>query len=74
MFEFSFVKKYDEKLFTNLFDVTNKIEIRKIRIHLYGLLSNEDVNNICAKIENKIRSFETQNSISNEVSYLIKLI
>ena len=69
------VKKYNEKLFTNLFDVTNKIEIRKICIELDDeLLSYEDVKNICAKIYKKIRSLETQNIISNEVSCFIKLL
>ena len=74
MLKISLVRKYDEELFTILFDVTTKTEIRKIRIELYRLLSNEDVKNICAKIEDKIRSFETQNIISNYVSCLIKLI
>ena len=69
------VEKYDEELFTNLFDVTNKIEIRKISIHLNNqLLSNKDVKNICAKIYNNIRSLKTQNIIFNEVSFFIKLI
>ena len=48
-----------------------KIEIRKIRIEFYPSLSDEDVNNIRAKIHRKIRSFETQNIISNEVSCFI---
>ena len=65
------VLKYDEELFTILFNITNKIEIRKIRIQLKELLSNEDVNNICAKIEDKIRSLETQNIISNEVKAVV---
>ena len=63
------VKKYDEELFTNLFDVTNKIKIRKICIEFEDeSLSNEDVKNICAKIYKKIRSLETQSIISNKVS------
>ena len=66
------VKKYDEELFTNLFDVTNKIEIKKFRIRLYSLLSNKQKKNICAKIHKKIRSLETQNIISSEVSCFIK--
>jgi len=62
------VKKYDEELFTSLFDLTNKFEIRKICIRFdYRSLSNKDVKNICAKIYKKIRSLETQNIISNEV-------
>ena len=64
------VKKYDEELFTNLFDVTNKIKIKKIRIEFDRSLSNEDVK----KIYRKIRSLETQNIISNEVSCFIKLL
>ena len=69
------VKKYDEELFTNLFDVTNKIKIKKICIELDDeLLSNEIfVKNICRKIFKKIRSLETQFIISNEVSCFIKL-
>ena len=75
MFEISKVEKYDEEIFTILFDVTNKIEIRKISIHLNNrLLSNKDVKNICAKIYNNIRSLKTQNIIFNEVSFFIKLI
>ena len=65
------LKNYDEELFTNLFDLTNKIEIRKICIWFHSSLSNEDVKNICAKIFKKIRSLETQSIISNEVSCYI---
>ena len=67
------VRKYDEKLFTNLFDVTYKIEIRKICIQLYESLISEDIRNICAKIYKKIRNLETQNIISSVVSCFIKL-
>ena len=68
------VKKYDEELFTILFDLTNKIEIGKIFIHLYDELLSYEVKNFCGKIYEKIRSLETQNIISNYVSCLIKLI
>ena len=68
------VEKYDEEIFTNLFDFTNRIEIRKIRIKFDSLLSNKDLKNICAKIHRKIRSLETQNIISNKVSCFKKLI
>ena len=61
------VKKYDEEFFTILFDVTNKIKIKKICIKISSSLSNEDMKNICAKI----RSLETQNIISNEVSCFV---
>ena len=72
MFKLSKVRKYDEELLTILFDVTNKIEIRKIRIKLYhDWLSNEDMKNICAKIKEKIRGFETQNIIFKDVSYFV---
>ena len=64
------VKKYDEELFTNLFDVTNKIKIKKICIQFNQSLSNEDMKNIYKKII----SFETQKIISNEVSCFIKLL
>ena len=67
------LEKYDEKLFTVLFDVTNKINIRKIRIGLYSLLSPKDRINICAKVYKKIRNLKTQNIISNEVSCLLNL-
>ena len=66
------VQKYDEELFTILFDLTNKIEIRKICIKLYYKLLSNKVKNICAKIKDKIRSFETKNLISNEVSCFSK--
>ena len=58
------VKKYDEEFFTILFDVTNKIKIKKICILSVRSLSNEDVK----KIYKKIRSLETQNIITKEVS------
>ena len=67
------MRKYDEELFTNVFDVTNKFETKNIRVEVVNeLLSNEDKKNICAKIEDKIISFETQNLISNEVSCFSK--
>ena len=60
--------KYDEKIFTHLFDVTNKIEIKNICIDLLSWsLSNEDVKNICAKIEDKI----TRSLFSNDVSCFV---
>ena len=65
------VKKYDKELFTNLYDVTNKIKIKKICIEFYSSLSYEDEKYICTKIYRKIRSLETQNIISNEVSCYI---
>ena len=65
------LRKYDEELFTSLFDLTNKIEIRKICIEFDWLLIYEDVKNICPKIYKKIRSLKTQNIISNEVSCLL---
>ena len=71
LFHMRIVMKYDEELFTSFFDLTNKIEIEKIRIQLKfskWSLSNEDVKNICAKIYKKIRSLETQSIISNKVS------
>ena len=61
------LNKYDEELFTILFDFTNKIKIRKIRIVLDSLLSNEDKKNICAKIEDKIK----RSIFSNDVSCFI---
>ena len=67
------IKKYDDKFLTSFFDVTNKIEIAKISIHTTYKLSNDDKRNVCEKIYEKIRNLETQNMISNEVSYFIKL-
>ena len=58
------VKKYDEDLFTSFFDFTNKFEIRKIRIQFHWSLSNEDVINICAKIEDKISRIIFPNDVS----------
>ena len=71
MFELSRVEKYDEELFTILFGVTNKIEIKKICIKFYWSLSYEDQKYICAKIYRKIRSLEKQNVVSNDVSCFI---
>ena len=66
------VDKYDEELFTILFDVINKIEIRKICIDFIDLFlfDDEDRINVIAKTQ----SLKTQNIISNKVSCLIKLI
>ena len=66
------VDKYDEELFTNLFDLTNKIKIRKICIELYNWLhshfklafSDEDVKSICTKIEDKIKRSIFPNDVS----------
>ena len=69
MLEIWNLEKYDEEFFTNFFDVTNKIEIEKIHIQLS--LRNEDEKKICAKIHEKIRTLETQNITSNEVSCFI---
>ena len=62
------VRKYDEELFTNLFGLRNKIEIRIIFIEFHQSLSNEDVKNFFTKLYKKIRSLQTQNIVSNEVS------
>ena len=63
-----FVKEYDEELFTTLFDTTNKIDLEQFFILLdEGLLSNK-VKNICANIDSKIKTFKTENMISNNVS------
>ena len=67
MFNLYDAYKYDEELFTNLFDISNKIKIRKICIELNELLSNEDKKNICSKIEDKI----TRSIFSNDVSCFI---
>ena len=67
MLKLSYVKKYNEEFFTNLFDVTNKIEIKEVRVELHELLSNEDVKNICAKIKDKI----TRSIFSKNVSCFI---
>ena len=61
------LEKYDEELLTTLFDVMNKIEIRKISINFRELLSIEDAK----KLFKKIRNFKTQNTISNEVSFFL---
>merc|ERR1719376_882340 len=62
------VEKYDEELFTTLFDTTNKIYLEKIIIDLNEeLLSNKEMKNICAKIDSKIKTFKTENMISNNI-------
>ena len=70
LLKFSGVEQYDEELFTSLFDITKKIEIRKICIWLRPWLSDKFKKNICAKIEDKI----PQDIFSNEVSSNIKLL
>jgi len=67
-----FVKEYDEELFTTLFDTTNKIDLEKIVIELQSkLLSNKEMKNICSKIESKIKTFKTENMISNNISVAV---
>ena len=68
------VKEYDEKLFTVLFYVANKIKIRKIWIQFHQSLCDNDVKNICTKISEKIKRIEIQNIASNDVSCFIKLL
>ena len=58
------VEKYDEELFTILFDFINKIEIKKISIKFYELLSNEDKENFYAKIHKKTLGLKVQNEVS----------
>ena len=63
------VKKYDEDLFTHLFDVINKIQVGDICIELLSGLSNTDeIKNFCIKMVNKLKSLQTQNMLSNKVS------
>ena len=61
------VEKYDEDLFTILFDFVKKIKIGKIGIDLFLLVSSEDKKNICTKIEDKI----TRSIFSYNVSCFI---
>ena len=65
------VRKYDEELFTNVFDVTNKFETKNIRVEVVNeLLSNEDKKIICTKIEDKI----TRSLFSNDVCCYINFL
>ena len=67
------VEKYDDEIFTVLFDVINKIQVGKISILLnYSLRSNKiETKNFCRKLHNKLESLQTQNMISNDVSSFI---
>ena len=66
------VNKYDDEIFTILFDVINKIEIGNICI---SLLSNKnEPNNMCRKFHNKLESLQTQNMISNDVRCFINFL
>ena len=67
MFKVFDIEKYDEKLFTTLFEITNKIHIEKIFIDLDDPLK-EDLSNIYSKVKEKIESFQTTKIISKEVS------
>ena len=58
------VEKYDEEFFTILFDFINKIEIKKISIKFYELLSNEDKENFYANIHKKTLGLKVQNEVS----------
>ena len=67
--EISLVRKYDEELFTILFDFTNKIEIRNICIKFDYQSDNHSVKenkkNIFTIIEDKI----TRSIFSKDVSF-----
>ena len=67
MFKVFDIEKYDEKLFTTLFEITNKIHIEKFFIDLDDPLK-EDLSNIYSKVKEKIESFQTTKIISKEVS------
>ena len=58
------VIKYDEELFTFLFDLTNKILIRKFFIKFFVLISDKDRKNMYEKIHEKILSLKVQNEVS----------
>ena len=58
------IYEYDEKYITNLFNATNQIKIKKIRIELDDYCSNEEIKVYCTKIEDKI----TQKLIHSDVS------
>ena len=63
------VEKYDKELFINLFNLTNKIKMKKICIQLSDKLLSLVLT--YPNIHKKIRSLKTQNIISNEVSCFI---
>jgi len=63
----SLVMKNDEEFFPTLFDTTNKIDLERIFIVLQSKLLSNKVKNICAKIESKIKTFKTENMISNNI-------
>ena len=67
------VKKYDEEVFTTLFDVVNKIDVKKISIGLTRRLcrSQNEMKNIRELICSKISALKTENMISNNVSLFI---
>jgi len=68
------VKKYDEEYFTTLFDTTNKIDLEKIIIELYLMFLSNKVKNICAKIDSKIKTFKTENMISNNIIVEVNML
>ena len=53
---------YDEEIFKILFEITNRIEIRRIHFKLF--LSEEDLKSLFAQI----RSLDAENMISDKVS------
>ena len=65
MFLANFVR-YDEEIFKTLFEITNRIEIRKIRL-LITYFGNEELKSLLAQI----RSLDAENMISDEVSWFI---
>ena len=58
------------ELFTTWFDVTNQIEIGNIRVLSPAQLADgENVKTFCTKVKDEVMSFQTENMISNNVSF-----
>ena len=72
----SYVEKFEDEIFTILFDVINRIQVGEILIYLdESLRSNKiETKNLCRKFHNKLESLQTQNMISNDVSCFINFL
>ena len=67
------VRRYDKQLFTTLFNVTNRIHVEKISVCLHFSRDDNIIfkKSICKAFHEQIRCLETNNMISNNVSYFI---
>ena len=68
------VQNYDDEFISTLMNSINEIHIKNILIELPGFF-DEDKLRFLSRFDNYVRSFKTNNIISNDVShFFLKLI